>query len=168
MLFVVSFAPSKILVPGDLWCSISSWLTPKLHWGGGVGVKRKNGKIFYMIFAAPSRKYLLLGISLYHPEIFRNICYSITPLRSLPGGLECPRVFLKRTTESLWETENRKQKEKERRTDRKPRKSCVHAMKNESLLTLCGKINQQTRTLIFRNMSASAVTAFFMCKMLVS
>ena len=79
---------SKILVPGDLWCSISSRLTPKLHWGGGVGVKRKNGKIFYMIFAAPSRKYLLLGISLYNLAgahqigFFDYICYSITPLRS--------------------------------------------------------------------------------------
>ena len=40
-------------------------------------------------------------------------------------------------------------------------------MEDDSLLTYCGKINPQTHTLNFRNMSASE-TAVFMCKMLVS
>ena len=119
-----------------------------------------------LIFAAPSRKYFLLGISFYHLEIFRYICYSIIPLRSQEPRRS--RNIFKTDNGITVRNGNRKQKEKERRTDRKPRKSCVHAMKNESLLTLCGKINRQTHTLNFCNMSASPETAFFMCKMLVS
>ena len=76
-----------------------------------MGVKRKNGKIFYMIFAAPSRKYLLLGISLYRisqepikwaPASRDFSLYLLFHYSSeVPGGFEGPRVFLKRTTESL-------------------------------------------------------------------
>ena len=80
-----------------------------------------------LIFAAPSRKYFLLGISLYHLEIFRYICYSIIPLRSQEPR-RSPNIF---KTDNGITVRNGKQKAEGEREKNRPKAQKVVRACNE-------------------------------------